>query len=286
MTPNSSCIFLFFALSCFILCQAHYPSTLSNTNSPSPLDFLKDLNGTQKGDQEKGLAQLKKHLANLGYIDQTNPKYSVHMNDDIFDDTLEQAIKKYQDFYKINVTGILDSQTVTSMLQPRCGVADILNNRNASSLGNIKFVLYGSKWPPNKRELTVSFPKGTRGDVYDPVKNALARWTSVSPFKFKFTDNFQAADVKMSFQRRDHGDGAPFAYPPYGILHFDVEESWATYAQKGQIDIQTVALHELGHVLGLAHSQDPKAVMFPSIGPGEKKDLSSDDIEGIRALYK
>ncbi|GFQ03112.1 metalloendoproteinase 1 [Phtheirospermum japonicum] len=281
MTPNSSCIFLFFALSCFILCKAHYPSTLSNTNSPSPLDFLKGLNGTQKEDKEKGLGQLKKHLANLGYIDHTNPKNSLHMNDDIFDDTLEQAIKKYQDFYKINVTGILDSQTVTSMLQPRCGVADILNNHNA--------------WPPEKRNLTVSL-NDTRGDAYDPVKNALARWANVSTFNFTFTDDFQSSDVKMSFQRRNHGDGAPFDgpggflahafLPPRGILHFDVEENWTTYAQKGQIDMQTVALHELGHVLGLAHSQDPNAVMFPSIARGVKKDLNSDDIDGIRALYK
>ncbi|KAL3621984.1 hypothetical protein CASFOL_034180 [Castilleja foliolosa] len=295
MTPKIHHIFLFFYLSYFILCKAHNPSTLSNTNSPNAFDFLKGLNGTQKGDKEKGLSQLKKHLANLGYI--SNP--IVHLSNDIFDDTLELAIKKYQNFYRINITGTLDSQTLTSMLRPRCGVADIINNDNVintnTSFGDIKYVLSGSTWPPNKRYLRVSFPRGTRGDAYDPVKNALARWASVSPFKFNFIDNVEASDVKMSFQRWDHGDGSPFdgrggalahaAYPTYGILHFDADESWSTYAQKGEWDLQTVALHELGHTLGLAHSQDPNAIMYASIHAGEKKDLNNDDIQGIRAMY-
>jgi len=49
-----------------------------------------------------------------------------------------------------------------------------------------------------------------------------------------------------------------------------------------------IELHELGHVLGLGHSTDPTAVMFPSVsatctaGPSG---LAPDDIQGIRSIY-
>ena len=48
--------------------------------------------------------------------------------------------------------------------------------------------------------------------------------------------------------------------------------------------LYTVALHELGHALGLAHSADPGAAMYPTAGTANR-DLNGSDIAGIRALY-
>ena len=45
-----------------------------------------------------------------------------------------------------------------------------------------------------------------------------------------------------------------------------------------------VGIHEIGHLLGLSHSNDPNAIMFPSYSPG-RLTLGQDDIEGIQALY-
>ena len=51
-------------------------------------------------------------------------------------------------------------------------------------------------------------------------------------------------------------------------------------------DVQSVSTHELGHWLELLHSQNPGDVMFERIDKGQiKRDLSSDDIEGIQFLY-
>src|SRR5207253_1131721 len=49
-------------------------------------------------------------------------------------------------------------------------------------------------------------------------------------------------------------------------------------------DLQSVAMHELGHTLGLDHSVIPGTVMLAVYG-GTKRALSSDDVNGIQAIY-
>jgi len=49
-------------------------------------------------------------------------------------------------------------------------------------------------------------------------------------------------------------------------------------------DLQTVLLHENGHVVGLDHSDDTGAVMYPSYQQADCT-LGQDDINGIRSIY-
>ena len=47
-----------------------------------------------------------------------------------------------------------------------------------------------------------------------------------------------------------------------------------------------MAIHELGHSLGLAHSPIDASIMFPYYkGPAESKDLNYDDIMAMYELY-
>ena len=46
-----------------------------------------------------------------------------------------------------------------------------------------------------------------------------------------------------------------------------------------------VAPHEIGHALGLAHSTDPNAVMFPTAQGVTNQDADASDIAGMQALY-
>ena len=53
------------------------------------------------------------------------------------------------------------------------------------------------------------------------------------------------------------------------------------------IDLQSTLTHEIGHALGLGHSDIAEATMAPSIIGGDisKRTLDQDDINGICALY-
>ena len=49
-------------------------------------------------------------------------------------------------------------------------------------------------------------------------------------------------------------------------------------------DLLAVAIHEIGHNLGLDHSKVGNSIMYPFI-QNNIKDLHDDDINGIQKLY-
>jgi hypothetical protein len=80
----------------------------------------------------------------------------------------------------------------------------------------------------------------------------------------------------------EHGEISAFDV----VLNAD-HHRWTADGERGLHDLSNTITHELGHVLGLAHSDVEQATMEQSTWPGEteKRDLSADDIAGIKALY-
>jgi hypothetical protein len=141
-------------------------------------------------------------------------------------------------------------------------------------------------------------PKVASSITIAEITRALAQWQKVANVHFTPTSDPNAArTIAIKFASYDHGDGVPFDgpggilahtfYPPptnaepiAGDMHFDESEDWHS---GGSVDIYTVALHEAGHALGLAHSAQPGAIMYPYYRFGAQ--ISSDDIAGIQSLY-
>ncbi|GLT71403.1 hypothetical protein SLA2020_434250 [Shorea laevis] len=306
-----------FSLTPLLLLLLLLPLLSHATNSPkshdkksSPFEFLKHLQGCHKGDNIKGIQDLKKYLEQFGYLSYGHSKNHTHANDDDFDELLESAIKSYQLNYHLNASGTLDDKTVSKMMMPRCGVADIINgtnsmragkNRHHNRHGSLHTVSHYSffdtnpKWPPSKYHLTYGFLDGTQTAAMNPVAQAFQTWASRTHFTFSRAQSVSSADIKIGFHSRNHGDGNPFdgaggtlahAFAPTdGRFHYDADESWSVGASPNAFDLQTVALHEIGHLLGLGHSEVEGAIMYSGIPAGVTKGLHADDIQGIKALY-
>ncbi|KDP45996.1 hypothetical protein JCGZ_11900 [Jatropha curcas] len=279
----------------------------SNTEKLSPFAFLEHLQGSKKGDKIKGIHELKKYLKHFGYLSCENQSFA---DDDEFDDVLESALKVYQLNYHLNTTGFLDYETMSIMMMPRCGIPDIINgstrmlsgknnHRHSSSsfhmVSHYTFFRGKPKWPVSKYNLTYGFEPSTPTEARGAVANAFETWATVTKFKFTSVQDYKTADLKIGFYRGEHGDGLPFdgpggitahAFAPQdGRFHYDADEKYAVGAVQGAFDLKTVALHEIGHLLGLQHSSLQAAVMYAYTSRGVTKDLTADDVQGIRALY-
>ena len=137
------------------------------------------------------------------------------------------------------------------------------------------------------------------GDIEkDLVRNAFGLWADETPLTFNEVSVSSQADILIGWASGEHGDGDPFdgpgdvlahaSYPnPYDnrqvFLHFDDTERWVN-SDAQNVDLLTVAAHEIGHNLGLDHSSDPGALMYPSYA-GPHRFLDNDDIAGIQSLY-
>lgn len=253
------------------------------------------------GDQGNAVTRLRKYLAKYGYLENV---CSCH--DELFCDHVSESVEKYQHFFHLPVTGQLDQTTLKQMRKPRCGLPDLPKNGSDAEATPF-FALSGGKW--NHTNLTYFFKNGTNDisgtQEWDIVRQAFDKWAAVTPLTFTEVMDETMADIRIAWEIGDHGDGDPFDggggvlahafFPPpinsspiAGDVHFDNMDIWDTedggFWDPNVIDLLTVAIHEIGHALGLAHTSVEGAVMKPSY-EDENRTLQPDDIEGIQELY-
>lgn len=192
-------------------------------------------------------------------------------------------------------------------------LAGLPNNASA-------FELSGPVWVDGEATFFINIP-GTApsGDSWNNAFNrALAAWTSETSFSFSAVDEFRdpCADQNSS-SSGDRINGVGFAATQCGSafgtnvlaitlesfvcgdsdcsgpkeyvetdIIFNEEENWDIYPgpkRSGVEDFERVALHELGHALGLDHEFTAQAIMAPFIG--DLTTLQLDDINGANTLY-
>lgn len=167
------------------------------------------------------------------------------------------------------------------------------------------------KW--DKFKLTyklLSFPSNliNASDTRRGMAKAFGMWSDVTPFSFREVSADQDADIKIGFYPVNHtdclqshlhhcfdgitGELAHAFFPPTGEIHFDDHEYWILgnmrFSWKKGVwltDLVHVATHEIGHVLGLMHSMDPKAIMHLNATLTGRKRITQDEVWGMHRLY-
>lgn len=231
---------------------------------------------------------LRAYLRAFGYLHLSKDPDS--SDADISDSDDYAALRGLQNFLGLQQSGSYDQETETAMNQIRCGVPD--NDTIASIRGS------RPKWhkPVITWKLLNASPNlGNNGfaDARQQIGKAFREWDQHMPHHRLVESTGPKADIMISFQERNHNDGFPFdgpgnvlahAFFPVansgglaGDVHFDEGETWK------EIFLQHVALHEIGHSLGLAHSHDRDAVMFPILRA--RSNLGREDVVRIKRLY-
>ncbi|XP_056329005.1 matrix metalloproteinase-20 [Danio aesculapii] len=205
---------------------------------------------------------------------------------------MKDKIRAMQHFFDLKETGFLDHKTLNGMKEARCGVPDV---------ENFSFYPGRPKWKSNIITYRIArfTPDLRPEDVESSLHLALKIWSDAAPLKFVQVKEGRA-DITFSFNSKAHGDFFPFdgpggvlahAFEPGeglgGDVHFDDDEIWTVGRGRPGYNLFTVAAHELGHSLGLSHSKDPTALMYPKykfINAATFK-LPRDDTLGIQALY-
>uniref|UniRef100_A0A8C7V5A0 Peptidase metallopeptidase domain-containing protein n=1 Tax=Oncorhynchus mykiss TaxID=8022 RepID=A0A8C7V5A0_ONCMY len=160
-----------------------------------------------------------------------------------------EVLRVFQRVTDLPVTGVIDKATLEMMRQSRCGIEDPFNQKT------LKYRV--------------------------AIRSAFKYWNDVAPLSFREVE-YGRADIRISFHTKDATCAVPFDGRGHMLAH---DEFWTEGMFYG-INLRIIAAHEIGHALGLDHSQYRSALIAPLYtGYRSNFRLHPDDVKGIQAMY-
>lgn len=273
---------------------------MSKANKKKPFKFQAGM--IKAGTESRGdIYHLQALLGRYGYL-------TGHFCPGKYDECTRHAVSQFQSFYRIypDEDGVCDADTVNLLNLPRCGVPDPPPGHRSPTGRLAPYVTVGAKWNTNRLiyqflNSTPDLPVDRQREI---IRDAFNRWAEVCALTFSEAEGNATPDLSVGFHRASHGDGYSFDdaggpdgntlahafFPPpaggphAGSLHFDEFELWKDEPGGIGTRLYNVTLHEIGHLLGLDHSQEQAAIMYAYYAE-DRNDLRPDDIAGAQSLY-
>ena len=179
----------------------------------------------------------------------------------------------------------------------------------------ITYALEGPTWSPgpitwafenNNLPSDTSYPfSNPIGTYQSTVLAAFTKWGSVANIPLQQvadTSNLLTApDIRIGFSKLNTGGTGTIGLTSYrystGTVSIFANDTMVRLEDPSELAVTAaggysgtgatlyqVALHEIGHALGLAHSSDPNSVMYGVVS-GSNQDLNAGDIAGMQAIY-
>jgi hypothetical protein len=134
------------------------------------------------------------------------------------------------------------------------------------------------------------------------IEQAIQTWATASGLTFEEVPDSAASDIRVGWGNFDTADSGVIGLTNYQALAGQLQPGVivrledpsqdaiaaganGTLSYSGaDVSLYQVALHEIGHALGLAVSADPNSIMFPELGSANTT-LDATDIADIKTLY-
>ena len=175
------------------------------------------------------------------------------------------------------------------------------------------YEITGSKWLSGSTTFYVQIPgASSSGPSWnDAFKSALNEWTQKTIFDFKFLEEYRdpcildklngvaftgdicgvaygkntLAVTMRSYQREILGEPSIIESDIVinNTMNYDVYDGSPRPGRNQAADFRRMALHELGHAIGLEHEEAAPSIMAPSISEIDR--LTIDDINAVKVLY-
>ena len=254
------------------------------------------------GARGSGVVELHAYLKQFGYFpnQQLADRYPAWRplvstppaDDQLFDEHTEEAVRLLQLNANLPSTGIVDAATRELLAGGRCGVPDGIAPLDPTSKFDptwYEWTHTNLTWKLRNQDNDPGEP--TFADLKWVIGQAFATWSAET--NLTFTEQVSGTvNIELEFGPID-GTGtiagqASYPYNDRSLVTFDSGDSWSVAASTpaGRFDVQSVAAHEIGHALGLAHSGLDDALMNPFAPANNNNRVPRlDDKVGISVMY-